>query len=336
MIRLPIHSGMCNGSKMLSMIWNVTKVLTIPLSLASIGALLLLACSSSEPVPSASTAPEPEAPRIDQRLLTKSEFSPSGLQAILGTGDLAVGVNRVGFSLVTRKELVTDPEAQVAVTYLSDGASTGAAPTRTTATFRPWPYGSRGLYTTEITFDRPGAWALDISARQRDGAQVTVTLLLTVQEATSAPAVGAPAPRSQSKTLQDVSGIEELSTGSLADPDLYQITIAEAAASNRPTVIVFASPAFCTNEVCGPQVEVLQEIKDRYKGQANFIHVDLYENPQEIQGDISTASISRVVVEWRLPSIEWTFVLDRQGTVAARFEAFTTFDEVQQALEAVL
>ena len=314
----------------------MTKVLTVGLSIASIGALFLLACSSSQAVSPVSTAPEPQEPRIDQRTLTKSEFSPSGLQAILGTGDLAVGVNRVGFSLVTRKELVTAPEVQVVATYLSDGASTGAPPARATATFNPWPYGSRGLYTTEMTFDRAGAWALDITAPQRDGAQVTVTLPFTVREATSAPAVGAPAPRSRSKTLQDVSRLEELSTGSRIDPDLYRLTIAQAAASNRATVIVFASPAFCTNEVCGPQVEVLQELKERYKGQANFIHVDLYENPQEIQGNINIARISRVVEEWRLPSIEWTFVLDRQGTVAARFEAFSTFDEVQRALEAVL
>ena len=33
-------------------------------------------------------------------------------------------------------------------------------------------------------------------------------------------------------------------------------------------------------------MEVLRQLKDKYKGLANFIHVDFYENPDEIQGDL--------------------------------------------------
>jgi peroxiredoxin len=125
-------------------------------------------------------------------------------------------------------------------------------------------------------------------------------------------------------------------TGSLQDPDLYQTTIEQAVVSGEPTVVVFASPAFCTNAVCGPQIEVLQQLKAKYRGQANFIHVDFYDNPEEIQGDLDRARISPVVLEWRLPSIEWTFVIDRQGAITARFEAFATLDEVEEAfLEAL-
>ena len=97
-----------------------------------------------------------------------------------------------------------------------------------------------------------------------------------------------------------------------------------------------ASPAFCTNAVCGPQVQVLQELKDRYMGKANFIHVDFYDNPEEIQGDLSRARPSPTVVEWSLPSTEWSFVIDKQGTVSARFESFATLDELEQALLQVL
>ena len=110
------------------------------------------------------------------------------------------------------------------------------------------------------------------------------------------------------------------------------MTIAEAVTSGLPTVVVMASPAFCTNAVCGPQVEVLQELKDKYEGQANFIHVDLYDNPEEIQGDLSRARLSPTVVEWRLPSTEWSFVIDGRGIISARFESFATLEEIEQAL----
>ena len=138
------------------------------------------------------------------------------------------------------------------------------------------------------------------------------------------------------KTVDDVDSLSQLSTGSLLDPELYQTTIANSLASGVSTVIVFASPAFCANAVCGPQVDVLQQLKDRYRGQANFIHVDFYDNPDEIQGDLSRARLSPAVLEWGLPSIEWTFVIDAQGAVSARFEAFATFEEVEEALLRVL
>jgi hypothetical protein len=97
-----------------------------------------------------------------------------------------------------------------------------------------------------------------------------------------------------------------------------------------------ASPAFCINAVCGPQVEVLSELEDKYKGRANFIHVDIYDNPQEIQGDLNRGRLSPPVVEWRLPSTEWSFVIDASGIITARFESFATLQEVEDALKPAL
>ena len=97
-----------------------------------------------------------------------------------------------------------------------------------------------------------------------------------------------------------------------------------------------ASPAFCTNAVCGPQVEVLKELKDKYRAQANFIHVDFYDNPEEIQGDLNRARTSPAVEEWRLPSTEWSFVIDDRGVISSRFESFATLEELERALRDVL
>ena len=268
--------------------------------------------------------------------LIEGPWSPDGLQAILGTGDLGVGTNRVGFVLTSRRGFITASTSQVSSRYLEGDSSTGETKETTTAEFHPWPYGSRGLYTTHLTFDRPGSWAIDISVEDSDGSVRKAELFFEVAETALAPSVGSPAVRSRSKTIDDVETFAELTTGSLNDPDLYQMTIVEAIDSGMPTVVVLASPAFCTNAVCGPQVEVLQELKNRYKGQANFIHVDFYDNPHEIQGDLERARLSPTVLKWRLPTIEWTFVIDRQGVVSARFEAFATFDELDAALMRVM
>lgn len=274
--------------------------------------------------------------RPDFAPLVEGQRSPDGLQAILGTADLGVGRHRVAFLLNSTEGIVDVPLVSVSSRYLRGEGSESLVREMMPASFHLWPVGTRGLYITWLTFDQAGRWALDIQVRERAGNVLSTSIAFPVAERPMAPIVGSPAPRSKSKTLAGVRRFEEVTTGSLHDPDLYRISIANAAASGNPTVITFASPAFCTNAVCGPQLDVLQELKNKYRQRANFIHVDFYDNPQEIQGDLRKARISSTVLEWKLPSIEWSFVLDRHGKVAARFEAFATFQELETELLKVL
>ena len=271
--------------------------------------------------------------------MAKLNYGPrtaEGLQAILGTGDLGVGTNRFGFVMTSQTGFVTEPTTKLTTRFVPDRGDESDVVQRATAYFQPWPYGNRGMYAGELEFDRAGTWKVDIEVAAPDGFPAVAQLIVEVGESTAAPRVGDPAIRSVTRTLDDVGSLAELSTGSLQDEDLYRTTLAAAIDSGTPTVVVFASPAFCTNAVCGPQVEVLQELKDLYKGQANFVHVDFYDNPHEIQGDLDRARISPAVTEWSLPSIEWTFVIDGGGTVTARFEGFATLSEVEAALKPLL
>ena len=271
--------------------------------------------------------------RPDLTALIEGPVSPSGIQAILGTGDLGVGLSRVGFVLTSPAGFVTEPGATVFSKYFATADSQGELKEVTQAIFQQWPYGNRGLFTTWLNLDVAGRWGIDVAVEGPDGSLQKVELSFDVLASPSAPAVGSAAVLSKNKTIADVETLDQLSTGSLQDPDLYQTTIADAVTSDLPTVVVFTSPAFCQNAVCGPQVDVLQELKNEYKGQGNFIHVDFYDNPVEIQGDLSRARLSPAVLEWNLPSIEWTFVIDSEGIVSDRFEAFATFMEVEAAFQ---
>ena len=77
-------------------------------------------------------------------------------------------------------------------------------------------------------------------------------------------------------------------------------------------------------------------MKNEFKGQANFIHVDFYDNPETIQGDMDKAILSPVIGEWNLPSPEWTFVIDKLGIVTGRFEAFVPLAELRVSLQKAL
>ncbi len=293
------------------------------------------AAAAKAPTAEPEPAPEPTV-RPDMEKLNYGPRSAEGLQAILGTGDLGVGTNRFGFVMTSQTGFVTEPTTKLTTRFVPERGDESDVVQRATAYFQPWPYGNRGMYAGELEFDRAGTWRVEIEVVAQDGFPAVADLIVEVGESTAAPNVGEPAIRSVTRTLEDVGSLAELSTGSQQDEDLYRTTLAAAIDSGMPTVVVFASPAFCTNAVCGPQVEVLKELKDLYKGDANFVHVDFYDNPHEIQGDLDRARISPAVTEWSLPSIEWTFVIDGDGTVTARFEGFATLSEVEAALKPLL
>ena len=273
-----------------------------------------------------------DRPRPDEFPLVEGPATSNGFQAILGTDDLSPGRHRLGFVLISSLGVVKEPVISVTL-YSGEPDNEREIGRPFNATYQPWPLGSRGLYTAFVEFDTSGPHRLEISVPVREnGITEIVELAFEVKEVTSAPNVGDEAIRSVTKTVDDVEKTTELTTGSLYDPDLYKVNLADAVSDDRPVVLVFASPAFCINAVCGPQVEVLSELHAAYGDKAIFVHVDLYENPHLIQGDLSQSVISSAVWEWNLPSNEWTFVIDGDGKVAARFEAFATFSEIEEEL----
>ena len=102
-----------------------------------------------------------------------------------------------------------------------------------------------------------------------------------------------------------------------------------------PAVVVFATPAFCLTAVCGPQVSVLSQLKEQYSGRANFIHVEVVKDPHLVQGGRPSVEFVEAVKEWGLPTEPWTFIIDKEGLVQAKFEAFATLGELADSLEQV-
>lgn len=295
--------------------------------LAALVVAVALACGSAATTVPAQL-PEPES----------VAETTGDLEAIVATKSLNVGLQRVAFLLTTAKGLVKTPAAEVSSVVLVDGQ---AVKETKPAEFHLWPYGVRGSYVTEMNFNRPGPWRLDVTV-DHEGIKRRAQILLDITVQGSVPQIGAIPPLSRNKTLDSVGSLEKLTTHYTPDADLYRITIEDAAATGKPTVVVFASPAFCTSPTCGPQTETLSELKDAHGGKANFIHVELYDNPDEIQGDLSRARLSQLVHDWGISALpdwfneSWTFVLDIDGKVAQRFEGFATLEELEEALGAVL
>ena len=256
--------------------------------------------------------------------------SEMGYTIALGTPDLSPGRHRVSVVIEGPIGLVEFPALKVIA--LRDGAMGKSQ--EVVARFARFPDGVRGFHVTEVEFDSAGRWSLLLQIPSANGFDM-IGIAVDVPEDTTAPSVGDAAVPSASRTLTDVGNISDLSTGANPDPGLYLISLADAVAAEKPFVVVFASPGFCTNAFCGPQAQVLSEIRASFGDAANYVHVDLYENPDEVKLGADPVE-TPILEEWGLHTDEWTFVVNADGTVFARFEAFAPYDEVEAALMMLL
>jgi hypothetical protein len=85
-------------------------------------------------------------------------------------------------------------------------------------------------------------------------------------------------------------------------------------------------------------LSTVDQVRQNHIGEAAFIHVELFDNPDVMResGDPLTGIEAPAVRPWGLPSEPWTFIIDGDGLIAAKFEAYTTADELEEALAEVL
>ena len=293
-----------------------------------------VACSTAAE-PTRTQSPLPAATPIAPTVAPAAQAQTGDAVVALATTDLGVGPNRLAFGIIgSDLQPIRAPEAELVLVYLDADPAVPAS--AGTARFVQWPTGGSGVYVAEVSFDRAGRWGVIANVTGEDGKTIPAQAGFIVAEQTSAPTLGQPAPSSLNKTGADVSDLKEITSSPVPDPELYEMTISEAVDSGRPTVVAFATPAFCQTATCGPQVEMVSAVKERFKDQSNFIHVEVYENPHLIEGDLSNASISPLIEEWGLVAEPFTFVLDDQGRVFAKFQGFVTDEELSDAVSAVV
>lgn len=258
----------------------------------------------------------------------------TGLSVIFATPDLAIGIHRVALAFSNENGLIKLPIARIESYYYMNGPNTyPEGPVETVkARYFEFPLGHRGLYVSHLNFTQKGIWGIKVSVPNNAGGREGLLFTFEVNQNTTAPDIGDPIPATRNRTVNDVSSLKQLTTSNNPDEFLYQKTVKDVLDSGMPLVLTFSSPAFCTSALCGPQVEVLSSLRKKHMGTVEFLHIDLYENPNEIQGDLSLAVRTPILDQWRVESDEWTFVVDREGRVVARFEGFVGELELGEVL----
>ena len=266
------------------------------------------------------------------------EFGGPEYAAVVLASDLGVGRERLAFGVVRRDGPPLRAENATVRTYYLPPNTDDREPRETlTAKFEEWPF-SAGVFVVHPELDVAGSWELETEFTSQDGLAVLAKSAFAVKEASATPAVGDAAPASVSPIASEVADLSHISTSQVPDPALYAISIHDAIAAGKPFVVGFSTPRYCTTGTCGPQVEQLAELQRRYADRANVIHVEVFRDPHLFEEGQRPGKDDTVdaVREWGLPTEPWTFVVDSNGIISAKFEAYTPASAIEESLLAVL
>lgn len=185
------------------------------------------------------------------------------------------------------------------------------------------------VYSTELNFLSDGEWR--IAAMVREGDKLTATLLpsAVVGEFKRIPRVGERAPLIHTPTASDVGGDLSQITTRIPPDTQNKVDYAEAL-GKEPIALLFATPQFCQSRVCGPVVDVAEQVKEQYGGEAAFIHMEIYNDNDPEKG------VRPQVRAFHLPSEPWLFVIDSDGVIRSVTEGAFGVDLMTKAVKEVI
>ena len=296
--------------------------------------------SSSDQAPPAAKAADFPKPAGKSLVELLNEVGGSGPVLAPSGLELRTGTHRFGFALFSRsREQITD--ASVAVYAAPAGGGPAKGPylaryesievkpqfqSRQTASD---PDSARSIYTAEIPFDKPGQYEL-LGLARVGGKLVAATtpgggVVVKKESGDPIPPVGTTPPRIHTPTEAEVGGDlasidTRLPPSSMHDADFADVL------GKKPVVLLFATPQLCQSRVCGPVVDVAEQVKASSGDDVEFIHMEVFRDNRIDKG------IRPQMAAFHLQSEPWLFVFDRSGKVAVRIEGAFSERELKQAI----
>ena len=259
------------------------------------------------------------------------------------------GRNRFGFGLFDRaRRQIAEAPAALYFAPAAGGKVSGPFPARfewlkvkpqfQSRNVAEDPDAARSLYVADLKFPKSGRYEILGAVRLDDRLVAASRVQVEVYRKEPVPKVGDPAPEIDTPTKASVGGdVAKIDTRVPPD-DMHEVDYADAL-GERPIVLLLATPALCQSRVCGPVVDIAQQVKASYKGDAAFIHMEIYKDneikPGCLEGRRPLSDCYRPqVLAFKVATEPWLFTIDRQGRVAARIEGAFSESELEKAVHA--
>jgi hypothetical protein len=312
--------------------------------LLAAGALALAACGGSDDdtaagqdAPDAASFPASDGRTLQQFLSQEAEsegpvISPAG--QVFREGD-----NRYSFGVFTTGgERIDDAEVALYAAHGADGKAEGPFPARVESlevepqfeskTSADDPDSAHTVYVADVPMDADGEWRIGALVRDGDSLQGSLAPSAVVGRFTDVPDEGDKAPRVHTPTAAEVGGDLAKIDTRVPPSTMHEDDLADVL-GKEPVVLVFATPALCKSRVCGPTVDVAEQVKAEYSDQAAFIHMEIYEDNELDKG------LRSQVKAYNLPTEPWIFVIDENGRIAEALEGAASPEALEKAVQKV-
>ncbi len=185
------------------------------------------------------------------------------------------------------------------------------------------------VYATHVDFPSDGEWR--IAALIRQGDELTATLLPSAEVGKFAkvPRAGEKAPLIHTPTASDAGGDLSKITTRIPPDTQNQVDYADAL-GKEPIVLLFATPQFCESRVCGPVVDVAEQVKQLYGDEAAFIHMEIYNDNDPSE------NVRPQVRAFHLPTEPWLFAIDRQGRIEDEIKGAFGVEELTSVVKGLI
>jgi hypothetical protein len=288
------------------------------------------------PAPAASKFPPVRGRNLDE-IVTASGAQRANLVVSPSESVYEPGSNRFGFAVYTvSRSQVPDARVALYAAPTAGGPAVGPFPARfeslqvkpqfESQTTKRDPDAATSLYVSNVRFAHDGRWSVIALFRQRGSySAAIVPPTVRVGGETGIPGVGERPPPIHTPTVADVNG--NLSKIDTRDPpdDMHRVDFANAL-GKRPMVLLFATPGLCRSHVCGPVVDLTQEVEREIGGDAAFIHQEVYRHNNASDG------VRPQLRAFDLRTEPWLFVIDRHGVITTRIEGPFNAAELKRAV----
>lgn len=182
------------------------------------------------------------------------------------------------------------------------------------------------VYSSQIDFPSDGEWRIAALIKEGDELKGTLLPSAVAGEFTDIPRPGQTAPKIHTPTAADVGGDLAKITTRIPPDTQNRVDYAEVL-GKEPILLLFATPQFCQSRVCGPVVDVAEQVKEETGDKAAFIHMEIYKDNDPSKGTRSQ------VQAFHLPTEPWLFAINREGKVSSVVEGAFGLDLMHEVVD---
>jgi hypothetical protein len=265
----------------------------------------------------------------------------AGPELGMATSVFTIGQNRVAFGMIDSKSGFVYGKTAVYVAPKPGAAAEGPYPAPADVLMTEGRYRSKqaateadpfaAVYAAQVPFKKPGKYSILAVTKQGAKTVAAPSQINVVSKADDRiPEVGQRPPAhlvtdTKASARGDIASID-----TRQPPDDMHDKSFESVLGKKPIALIIATPQLCQSRVCGPVVDVGEQMKSRYGKQVEFIHQEVYKNNDVKQG------LRRPLEQLHLATEPWLFVVGKNGRITARLEGSFGISAFEKALKTAL